>query len=338
MTMVRVRSCIFSLFVVVLLLLVGDALSQDLSCFAIGCPDPPEDDYDDDYGDYEPEPEPTPSSPGDIPEISPGLDDPSPSPSPSPFPSPSPVGGGGGGVFFGGGGGGGDAGGGGGGRRPRRDRYSYRDNAASSSSNTAAASIPQRPTSSTGGQVITASGWTENESGGNAENESEEYTDSSYEPEEGATASANEDAIQFTLPDGQVVETTLVGLVYEKGFQAGYKAEYMEGHNDASTGADPRGPLEIDFCECDTVAEEAQDIAELDELFLPDGDSTFSVANSLQASEEDVDAAVRTSFGKGVEEGLKADHTAYVQGYADGGAGVAPQNPPFHGETFTYLS
>ena len=186
--------------------------------------------------------------------------------------------------------------------------------------------------------MITSSGWAEIESGGNAENESEEYTESSDEPEEDATASANEDAIQFTLPDGQVVETTLVGLVYEKGFQAGYKAEYMEGHNDASTGADPRVPLEIDFCECDTVAEEAQDIAELDELFLPDGDSTFSVANSLQASEEDVDAAVRTNFGKGVEEGLKADQTAYVQGYADGGAGVAPQNPPFHGETFTYLS
>jgi len=288
--MVRVRLCILSLFAVVLLLLVGDALSQcSMSCAGDGCE---------------------------------GNDDTSAGNEPAPEPSD---------------------GGGGGGRRPRRERYSYQDSLASSSSNTAAASIPQRPTRSrptpsTSGQVITSSGWTEIESGGNAENESEEYTESSDEPEEDATASANEDAIQFTLPDGQVVETTLVGLVYEKGFQAGYKAEYMEGHNDASTGADPRGPLEIDFCECDTVAEEAQGIAELDELFLPDGDSTFSVANSLQASEEDVDAAVRTSFGKGVEEGLKADQTAYVQGYADGGAGVAPQNPPFHGETFTYLS
>jgi len=165
MTMVRVRSCIFSLFVVVLLLLVGDALSQDLSCFAIGCPPAPEDDNDGfDEPASPPSPEPTPSSPGDIPEISPGIDDPSPSPSPSPFLSPSPVGGGGGGAFFGGGGGGG------GGRRPRRDRYSYKDRLASSSSNTAAAAIPQRPTRSrptpsTGGQVITASGWTEIESG-----------------------------------------------------------------------------------------------------------------------------------------------------------------------------
>lgn len=203
MTMVRVRTCIFSLFVVVLLLLVGDALSQDASCQAIGCTDSPEG--------FLPPGAPASDLSQDIPNTSAGSDP-----------------------------------GGGGGRRPRRDRYSYKDRLASSSSNTAAAaSIPQtptrsRPTPSTGGQVITASGWTEIESGGNAENESEEYTESSDEPEEDATASANEDAIQFTLPDGQVVETTLVGLVYEKGFQAGYKAEYMEGHNDASTGADAR--------------------------------------------------------------------------------------------------
>jgi len=60
--------------------------------------------------------------------------------------------------------------------------------------------------------------------------------------------------------------------------------------------------------------------------------------NAENESEEYTDSSDEPEEDRRYEEGLKADQTAYVQGYADEGAGVAPQNPPFHGKTFTYLS
>lgn len=221
-----------------------------------------------------------------------------------------------------------------------RERFSYKDlgGIASAASSSALVSLmPSRPRPQRGdSQVITSNSNAEEDSNMNGVGNIE-FRGRTLQPETTAATNGN---IQFTLPNGQVVETTALGLSYEKGFQAGYKAEYTKGYNDAEAGAEPRGPLEIDFCECDTVVEEAQGIAELDELFLPDldGDSTFGVAFTLQVFEEDADPALLKRFGKGVEEGLKAENGAYSDGYAAYSTGAGPnQNPPFHGETFTYL-
>mmetsp|Transcript_10451 Transcript_10451/g.29605 ORF Transcript_10451/g.29605 Transcript_10451/m.29605 type:complete len:136 (-) Transcript_10451:433-840(-) len=73
--------------------------------------------------------------------------------------------------------------------------------------------------------------------------------------EEAAAAPAEADAaaprpkdmmekVEFTLPNGTVIETTRIELAYNKGLQEGFMAGYKDGYADGQTGAEPKVPLE----------------------------------------------------------------------------------------------
>merc|ERR1712078_458965 len=118
------------------------------------------------------------------------------------------------------------------------------------------------------------------------------------------------EVVEISLTDGRTFRTSLVGLAFEYGFQAGYKYEWDHGYDDAIdvSGRRPLNP--------NSVMDVLDGIEEPYELFLPDGSRIGTL--DLILPDGKTPLVFKEAFEDGVKEGLSQESGAYDKGYDRG--------------------